>query len=66
MTAEYLKAQKTEQEIMQYWFEMITKYPLMFKEMFNKTDLINQCRFKVFIQVRDSELYNKMIELLEK
>ena len=63
---EYQQRQADETKQMQFWDEIINQQPKVFLTHFNELDLINQCRLKAFIQVRDRELYSKLEKLLEQ
>ena len=62
---EYQQRQADETEQMQFWDEIINKSPKVFIAHFNELSLMNQCKVKAFIQVRDSGLYSKLEKLLE-
>lgn len=50
---------------MQFWDEIINKSPKVFIAHYNELSLMNQCKVKAFIQVRDRKLYAKLEKLLE-
>ena len=63
---EYQQRQADETEQMKFWDEIINKSPKVFITHYNELNLMNQCKVKAFIQVRDRELYSKLEKLLEQ
>lgn len=62
--SEYLEQQKKERETMEFFTNEINNNSEKFREEFFKLHIIEQCKMKAFIQVRDSELYKKMLKVL--
>ena len=48
------------------WATEQAKNPKVFITHYNELNLMNQCKVKAFIQVRDKELYSKLEKLLEQ
>lgn len=64
--AEYLVKQQKEREAMEWFTNEINNNAKKFKEEFLNLHIIDQCKMKAFIQVRDKKLYEKMVEILEE
>lgn len=61
---EYLQQQTKETEIMNFWTDFINNEPENFKIQYKKLGLLEQCKLRAFIQVKDSKLYKIMLNVL--
>ena len=61
---EYLELQAKETETMNFWANFINNEPENFKKQYKQIGILDQCKLRAFIQIRDSELYQKMLKIL--
>jgi len=58
------QAQAEEKATMEFWEDLINNEPVYFLKQYLTLDMLQQCKLKAFIQVRDKELYTKLQEII--